>query len=160
MLFATSTIHADQWEWMNGVIAQKLGSQYVFVFPTSKGRIKAVATPTGKIQIGDNITILYALKVRGKARYIFLDSEKAQATLKPNLIVENKKETYGFLVRDTTQGNLKVYIDQNLIDIGQVVQEKLNSIEKEKIARQGNLNVVLGKGDKVKFKVVRVEISN
>ena len=155
-----SPLRADQWQWKDGVIAQKIGSNYMFVFPTSQGRIKATTTPVGKIRIGDNITILYALKVKGKVRFISLDASKSQATLKPDLMVENTGETFGFFVRDTSQGNLKIYIDPNLSGLGQVVQEKLNAIEKEKIAQRGNLNVAVGKGDKVKFKVVRIEISN
>lgn len=158
------SVKADEWKWQDGVIVQKIGSGFVFVFPSSQGRIMATAKQSGKIKIGKTITILYALQIEKSknARYVALDGSKLSTTteLKPELKVEGKDDVLGFVVQDTSQDVLNIYINSSFTKtIGKIAQDKLNRIQKEKIARQGNLNVVVSSKDKVNYKIDRVEIN-
>jgi hypothetical protein len=65
----------------------------------------------------------------------------------------------GFVVRDSTNPKLNIDINSKFVQsVGGLMQNKSVAIN-EKIAREGNLNVIIGKGEKTKFKIVKVEIN-
>ncbi len=161
LFLIASIAYCDEWKWQDGVIVQKLGQQFTFVFPSNKGRITAVARPSGKIQIGKTITLLYALKVApgANARFVSFGGPKVTRSIKPELNVENNGSTFGFLIRDTGQDKLDIHIDPGFMkNIGEQAQDRMNEVQ-QRIANGGNLNVVVDSSDKVNFKIVRVEIS-
>ena len=116
----------------------------MFVFPSSQGKLLVSDNPAGKISIGDTITISYALKIArsGKVRFIGVDgsslSPSAVANLRIVLKVESSQKYFGFFVRDTRQPNLDISINPSFM-----AKVKTKNGLREKIAQQGNLNVVL-----------------
>jgi hypothetical protein len=157
--------YGDQWKWNDGVIVQKVGPEFMFVFPSPKGRITAIATPSGKIQIGNTITIKYSLKITqlNRARFISLDASKLpikSQDIAPNLTIDNKNDViFGFLVKDTGQGQLDIFIDPKFAEnISQLAQNRLKLIQ-QKIGHEGNLNVIMGPGDKNNFKIIKIEVN-
>ena len=131
----------------DGVIIQKIGSTYVYVFPTENGRIKGSDNPAGVITVGNNIAVAYALKIMrfGSARFIGFYGPNLH---EPKLRVVNAKENFGFLVKDKTQPVLDVQINPSFM-------AETKKKTQEKIARAGNLNVTL-KREKYGFKVLKV----
>lgn len=141
--------------WQDGVLIDKVGSGYIYIFPSTQGRVKANDEPAGKIQVGDTITVMYALKVirSGKARFIALDGSKIPPSeldkLKPRLSVVQMDKQFGFLVKDKTSPKLNVYISPSFM-----AEKTSREGLKDKVARGGNLNVLIG-GDG-KLKVLKV----
>ena len=131
----------------DGVIIQKIGSTYVYVFPTETGRIKGSDNPAGVITIGTNIAVAYALKIMhsGSARFIGFYGPNLQ---EPKLKVVKAEENFGFLVKDKTQPVLDVQINPTFM-------AETKKQMQDKIARQGNLNVTL-KREKDGYKVLKV----
>jgi hypothetical protein len=163
LLFLCSVAQADKYVWQDGVVVQKIGPEYMFVFPAVYGRLPPVfqspSNPSGKIQVGSTITIAYALKLsKGNARFIALDASKLPAKalnrLNPNLKVENNEQVaFGFLVKDTSQPNLNVHINPKF---GASMSKE---VANQRIGNEGNLNVVIGQNAKVRFYVVKVEVN-
>lgn len=136
----------------DGVIVQKIGSSSMFIFPGSG--TQAVQSTIGKIRVGNNIAILYWLKIikSNKARFIAFDSSKVRG-LNARL-TENgtDKIGLGFLVSDSSQKQLTIIINPGLIK--DVATKNINS----RIAYEGNLNVEFGRGEHTRYKIVRVTI--
>lgn len=141
----------------DSVIVKRIGQTYLFVFPSAMGRFAGASqNPAGKLEIGQTVTIEYALKIikGGKARFIGVDgsqlSSAAIDAMRVKLSVEPKSETFGFIVRDSKQPVLHVHINPSFM------AEKRSKAEvKEKIAREGNLNVILQR-DKDGVKILKV----
>jgi hypothetical protein len=131
-------------QWQDGVMVQKKGSSYIFIFPTNR-----LMTPSqnlaGEITIGNSIAVIYALKVlrSSRTRFIGLDgstlSAEEFAKLKPRLSTTNASNTFGFMVRDSIQPTMNIYIEPSFM-AGKIDTQPLE----QRIARQGNLTVVFG----------------
>ncbi len=120
------------------MIIKKVGTSYIFVFPSAQGRIATIENPAGKITIGKTITVIYALKIIGKARFIGVDN----SSIPPELTAAQSSKLFGFMVRDSRQPNLDIRINPSFmakLETAKQVQGKM--------ARQGNLNLVLATDD-------------
>ncbi len=131
-------------QWQDGVMVQKARSSYIFAFPTNR-----IMTPSqnlaGEITIGHSIAVMYALKVlrSSRTRFIGLDgsvlSAEQFAKLRPRLSTTNASNTLGFMVRDSIQPTMHIYIEPSFM-AGKIDTQPLQ----QRIARQGNLTVVFG----------------
>ena len=145
-LLIPSQSKADQWRTQDGVIIQKTGGGYLYIFPANKGRLKGEDNPAGVINVGQTITVMYSLKLIGdaKTRFIGMDATRT-AGISPNLTVTKAQESFGFFVRDTNQSTLEIDIASSFMDkIKKLTEQEL----KTKIASQGNLNVTLSEKKK------------
>jgi len=147
-------LHAESWRMQDGVIISKVGNSYIFVFPSTKGRITGIAEPAGKIKVGKTIAVVYALKIigSGRARFIGFDATQAHTDPKPTLRVEEGYKTFGFAVKDANNPNLDIHMDPEF------AKKVGASLRGEKVARQGNLYVTIGK-DKDTLKIIRVDLN-
>jgi hypothetical protein len=127
--------------WLDGVMIQKKGSDYIYIFPATRTRMSVQRNPAGEISIGRTISVMYSLKVMGRSRFIGLDasflSAKQQAELSPRLSVIEASKTFGFMVRDSIQPMMHIHIEPSFME-GRVSTEPLQ----QKIAREGNLTVI------------------
>jgi len=147
-------LHAESWRMQGGVIINKVGNSYIFVFPSTEGRITGIAEPAGKIKVGKTITVVYSLKIigGGRARFIGFNATQAHTDPKPTLSIEEGYKTFGFAVKDANNPNLDIHIDPEF------AKKVGASLRGEKVAKQGNLYVTIGKG-KDTLKVVRVDLN-
>ncbi len=120
------------------MIIKKVGASYIYVFPSAQGRIKSTDNPAGKIEIGKTVTVIYALKIMGKARFIGLDG----STISPKLTVAQSDKLFGFMVRDSKQSDINISINPTFMS----KLERVSDVQ-EKMARQGNLSVTLAPVD-------------
>ena len=138
------------------VKVQKVGNSYLFLFPATQGRTVAKENPAGKIAVGKTISVAYALKVMGgKSRFILLDGTKA-GELMPKLSTEQVDKLFGFQVKDTKQPLLNVYIDPSFMQKAPPDSKAL--LEGERVAREGNLDVIIGKEGK-DYKIIAVRLN-
>lgn len=120
----------------DGVIIQKTGSSYLFIFPTSKGSIRATANPAGKIMVGNTVEVMYSLKLAGSARFINVEG---RAELRPKLEVKSMP-VLGFLIKDTRKPQIDITISPKFMAKVREIDPKTL---REKVATQGNLNVTI-----------------
>jgi len=153
LIALSATIHAKEWTLESGVIVQQIGNSYLFVFPSNKGRIRGIAEPAGKIQVGSTISVVYSLKIMGggKARFIGFDASPASTDPKPKLSVEQAYQTFGFLVKDANNPKLDVHVDPEF------AKKAGKTLRGEKVAAHGNLYVTLGRNDGT-LKITRVDL--
>jgi hypothetical protein len=137
----SSVVAAPRWQ--DGVMIQKKGPDYIYVFPAKRVRVSVSRNPAGEISIGRSISVMYALKVMGRSRFIGLDasflSEEQLAKLNPRLSVTEASKDSGFIVRDSIQPMIHIHIEPSFME-GKVSTESL----RQKIAREGNLTVIFG----------------
>jgi hypothetical protein len=147
---------ADQWRWQDGVIIQKTNGGYIYLFPSTQGRIKGTINPAGVINVGQTITVMYSLKLigRAKTRFIGMDATRTSG-ISPELTVAKASKAFGFFVRDTNQSTIEITIEPSFMQkIKNFEETKLHNI----IASQGNLNVTLSeKKRKVMIKGVTLD---
>ncbi len=146
LLLNPLTLFCDQWKWQDGVIVQKTGNGYLYLFPATQGRIKGNENPAGVINVGDTITVMYSLHLIGhaKTRFIGLDASRATG-ISPNLTVAKTSKSFGFFVRDTNQSTIEIAIEPSFMEKIRKLEEKEL---KNSIANQGNLNVTLSEKKK------------
>ncbi len=139
--FLHQSLKADQWRLQDGVIVQKTGNGYLYLFPATHGRLKTTANPAGVINVGDTITVMYSLKLIGaaKTRFIGMDATRTSG-IAPHLTVTKADKSFGFFVRDTNQTELEIAIEPSFM---QKIKRLTESELKTEIASQGNLNVTL-----------------
>ncbi len=132
----------------DGVIVQKTGPETLFVFPPT------VQKPSGRITVGSTIDVMYFLNVTGgNARFIAMDAGTVRQ-FKPDLSVINKKgPSLGFYLKDTENPMLDVHIGSKF------TREIHRKAVQQKIGREGNLKVSLGRSDHTKAKIIRVDIN-
>lgn len=147
LLLATPfPLKADQWKTQDGVIIQKTGGGYLYIFPANVGRLKGIENPAGVINVGQTITVMYSLHLIGnaKTRFIGMDASRT-AGIAPNLTVTKAQKSFGFFVRDTNQSTLEIDIASSFMDkMRKLTEQEL----KTEIASQGNLNVTLSEKKK------------
>ncbi len=133
----------------DGVIVQKTGPETLFVFPPT------VQKPSGRITVGSTIEVMYFMSVTGSnARFIAMDAGTVRR-FKPDLSVLNKNEKagLGFYIKDTAQPMLDVWIDPKF------TREIHKKAVQQKIGREGNLKVSLGRSSKARVTIIRVDIN-
>lgn len=136
------------------MIVQKTGNGYLYLFPATQGRIRGNVNPAGVINVGSTITVMYSLKLigRAKTRFIGMDASRTSG-VSPNLTVARATRSFGFFVRDTNQSTLSITIWPSFM-------QKIKNLEESKIrstiATQGNLNVTL---EEKKKKVMIQEVT-
>lgn len=149
-------LKADQWKWQDGVLVQKTGNGYLYLFPSTQGRIKGNETPAGVINVGDTITVMYSLHLidRAKTRFIGMDATRSKG-ISPSLTVTKAQKSFGFFVRDTNSPTLEIDIESSFMQKLQSLKEKeLKTV----IAAHGNLNVTLAeKRKKIVITHVRLD---
>jgi hypothetical protein len=142
-----------------GVIVQKVGTAYMFVFPGENAQLHSVAEPKGIVQVGDTITILYWLRIYGdQPRFIAMD---APIKVRPQLFPVTKtgnKWLGGFLIRDSNQKQLDISISPKLWKQVRSVptRKQLSELEKT-MSKMANLSVTIG-GDATHFKITKIII--
>ncbi len=146
MLLAIPSVSAAQMK--DGVIVQKTGQETLFVFPPT------VQKPSGKITVGSTIEVMYFMSVSGSnARFIAMDAGTVRR-FKLDLSVQNKEgPSLGFYIKDTAQPMLDVWIDPKF------TREIHKKAVQQKIGREGNLKVSLGKSNKARVTIIRVDIN-
>ena len=149
-------LNSDATTIQDGVLIQKVGATYLFIFPSYEGRLKASDNPAGTISIGSTVTVAYALKIikGGRARFVGVDGSTIPPdvfdTLKVALKTQRASKLFGFMVRDTRQPKLDITISPEFM-------AKVKNKRKltETVVREGNLNLILAP-DAEGFKIVSV----
>lgn len=150
ILLAVVLLHtqlkADRWTWKDGVIVQKTNGGYLYIFPSTHGRIRSVQNPAGVISVGSTITVMYSLRLigRAKTRFIGMDTSRTSG-ISPNLTVARAGKAFGFFVRDTNQSTLEIAIEPSFM---QKLARQTEKYTQESIASEGNLNVTLSEKKK------------
>lgn len=132
----------------DSVIVRKVGDSYIFIFPSTQGRIKADSRPAGRIDLGKTITVKYAFQVlgNGKSRFILIDATNG-AGIVPKLTVEEVDKLFGFMLRDLNNPKVDIHIDPSFMQkLPQ--QVKFETLQKEMV-REGNLDVIIERKDNV-----------
>lgn len=155
-----------QFSEQDGVLVQKTGPAYLYVFPASQGRLRVTSEPSGNIKVGTNIVVMYMLHVQqgGKSRFIQLDAAKVPESVRKEIVpkleaaLNQKKVDMAFIVKDSTQRNLNINIGSGLMaTIRRKAQEKA-ATEQQVISRQGNLNVTFKRGKTTPYQVESINI--
>lgn len=139
----------------DNVLIKKVGDSYIFIFPSTQGRIKGNSRPAGRIDIGKTITVKYAFEVigTGKSRFILIDATK-DGGITPKLTVEQADKLFGFMLRDSNNKQVDIHIDPSFM---QKVPKNTKSALQKEMVREGNLDVVIErKGDTYTIKEARL----
>jgi len=137
LLILPLSVAAAAPRWQDGVMIQRKGSDYIYVFPVHI----SVRNPTGEITLSHSISVMYSLKMMGKSRFIGLSASllPAEHKIAPRLTITEGSKASGFMVRDSIQPMMHINIEPSFM-AGRVSTESLQ----HKIAREGNLTVILG----------------
>ncbi len=128
------------------MIVKKVDNGYLYMFPSTQGRIKGNENPAGVINVGSTITVMYSLHLIGRAKTRFIGMDATKTTgISPNLTVAKTQKSFGFFVRDTNQSTLEIDIEPTFMQkIQKLTEQELHSA----VASQGNLNVTLSERKK------------
>lgn len=146
LLLPSKSLLSEQWKWQDGVIVHKTDGGYLYLFPYTQGRIAAPENPAGVINVGDTITVMYSLKLIGRAKTRFIGMDTSRATgVSPRLTVKKAQKAFGFFIRDTNQSVLDITIEPSFM---QKIAKQSEKNMRDTIASQGNLNVTLSEKNK------------
>ena len=136
---------AERPRWQDGVIIQRTDRGYLYLFPATQGRIKGNANPAGVINVGETITVMYSLRLIGRARTRFIGVDATLSPgVSPRLKVTKAMRAFGFFVRDTNQATLDITIERSFM---RKLEKATTEQSHNAVATQGNLNVSLKKQD-------------